>query len=419
MTCDEPTMDFSIQTKMPPADDIEDTNVDYVGNRKQQKRRERFGLRLNYDSDSSDEDYKDNNTQGKPDNDGNDDDDDMFASEDEKGNKEATSYVNSKENAVAMLDMDEFERTEGIGQFDSEKANQETAELWETPGDDIDDECNIDYYTKTEDLDNDNVSKLRNLKKKEPKLEAFHLREEAEDGQFDAEGNYVRNNESDDEQEKQNNEDQWASDFSKSDIKKAQQAKLKREQKQAATTKQITPTEDLLRRLIAMLEPAETPMEALARLKPPTKKRNKKNIYQDDGARKQLVLDLTDICEQLVNVKLIQDIYDMSREELMRLYKRETGDDYFDAKQGTKRKRDDGEPEKQNETAKQQLTTDDYGEKVWQFRWIGDDVINGPYSNYEMKHWKETYFDNKVEVRKVGETQFMNVESVLFEDLDD
>jgi CD2 antigen cytoplasmic tail-binding protein 2 len=36
-----------------------------------------------------------------------------------------------------------------------------------------------------------------------------------------------------------------------------------------------------------------------------------------------------------------------------------------------------------------------------------------------MKHWKETYFDNKVEVRKVGETQFMNVESVVFEDINE
>ena len=56
-----------------------------------------------------------------------------------------------------------------------------------------------------------------------------------------------------------------------------------------------------------------------------------------------------------------------------------------------------------------QINNIDYGEKIWEFRWIGDEdedkVINGPYSSYEMNHWKETYFENKVEVRKIGETK--------------
>lgn len=29
-----------------------------------------------------------------------------------------------------------------------------------------------------------------------------------------------------------------------------------------------------------------------------------------------------------------------------------------------------------------------------------------------MNHWKETYFENKVEVRKIGETKFQNIEYI-------
>ncbi|ONH64949.1 CD2 antigen cytoplasmic tail-binding protein 2 [Cyberlindnera fabianii] len=47
--------------------------------------------------------------------------------------------------------------------------------------------------------------------------------------------------------------------------------------------------------------------------------------------------------------------------------------------------------------------------KEWQFRWLGDSQIHGPYTTHEMKYWKETYFQDRVEVRKIGQDDFTHV----------
>lgn len=74
----------------------------------------------------------------------------------------------------------------------------------------------------------------------------------------------------------------------------------------------------------------------------------------------------------------------------------------FNVERGLKRSREESDDEDDENS---QINNIDYGEKIWEFRWIGDEnedkVINGPYSSYEMNHWKETYFENKVEVRKL------------------
>lgn len=85
----------------------------------------------------------------------------------------------------------------------------------------------------------------------------------------------------------------------------------------------------------------------------------------------------------------------------------------FNVERGLKRSREESDDEDDENS---QINNIDYGEKIWEFRWIGDEnedkVINGPYSSYEMNHWKETYFENKVEVRKIGETKFQNIEYI-------
>ncbi|CAN3363777.1 hypothetical protein DICA2_E14158 [Diutina catenulata] len=128
---------------------------------------------------------------------------------------------------------------------------------------------------------------------------------------------------------------------------------------------------EALQGLIDMLEPAETALEGIAR-----------RTKQPDE-----VTQMTEYCSALMSA---MDVYDMSREELMRRYTQLTGETF----RGTKRKREE-EPETQ-----------------WYFRWLGDDTVHGPYSVQEIRDWQENYFESKVEVRRDGETTFTHIDEV-------
>lgn len=359
----------------------EDNLDDGLGNNSRYKEKQRKDLRLNYDSDSSSEEE---DVPKKDDDD--DDDDDMFASDDEK--------IKEKKNKVELLDMDKFERDEELEGVSG--AHEESYD-----SDDSDSDSN-NYYIQSENLDYHEMKS-----KKEPKLEAFNLRDDLEEGDFDAGGNFIRKK-----QEESINDESWL-DVKKSDIKKAKLAKDKREAKKTEV-RTILPTGELLRKIIEILEPSESPMEALARFAPKKRTNVKKNKKLDvesedklaNETRRSQVLAITELCDDLIDEKHIIDTYDLSREELMRKYKVETGDEYnaYSENRGTKRVLDENEEEQ-----------DYYGEKIWEFRWFNSPDINGPFSNYEMKHWKETYFNGQVEVRRAGEVEFLNVNNCEFE----
>lgn len=348
---------------------------DGLGNSRRVKQKQRKDVRLNYDSDSSADDYEKPVDNKKDD----EDDDDMFASEEEEEEEEVKKV---KKPEIELLDLDEFEKEEGIGKYDN-------GQQFEAQDAD-DDDGNDDYYINIE-----NMPEVAGQKKKEPKLEAFDLRDDAEEGQFDVDGNFIRNA-----KEQDSMEDSWIDDFKKSQVSKAKAAQEQRirilEERRNNKNQDMSLTTDLLEQIIHILEPAETPLEALAKLAPP--KRSKK-LAKDDNERKQRVLTITELCDDLINDKSIPDAYDLSKEEFMRLYKQETGEDY----NHRKRKRSDSDDE----------DDEDEEPKIWYFRWIGDSAIHGPYSNYEMKHWKDTYFENKVEVRKEGEP-FQHIEESTF-----
>lgn len=360
---------------------------DGLGNSKRIKQKQRKEVRLNYDSDSSVEDYDKSVEKPQPDND-QDDEDDMFASEEEQ---EEVKKVKKPE--TKMLNLEEFEREEGIGEFDNEKQYQAQESEGDNEGDD-------DYYNNIENLA-DNPHDKRT--KKEPKLEAFNLRDDAEEGQFDIDGNFIRNSKD----EMESLEDSWIDDFKKSQVSKAKLAQEERikklEEKRNNSNKDMRATKDLVAQIIDILEPAETPLEALAKLAPP--KRAKKQAIEDKD-RKQRVLNITELCDNLINDKSIVDAYDLSKEEFIRLYKTETGEDYNQ----NNRKRSHSDSESDND----ETLPDE--KKIWEFRWIGDEIIHGPYSTYEMKHWKDTYFESKVEVRKVNET-FQHIDMQDFDDV--
>ncbi|KAK6456841.1 uncharacterized protein RJT20DRAFT_34865 [Scheffersomyces xylosifermentans] len=406
-------------------DEVEE---DVLGNNKRYKQRHRNDLRLNYDSDSSVEDYKKQNdaieskngisSDSKKQSD--DEDDDMFASDNDEEEgmdgddvpKNATS-TNTKKNDTQFLDIEEFSRQEGIGKYDEERQLGLSASQSGEDDEEDEDDPDLDYYNNIENLDSDAIKRKN---KKDPKMEAFDLRDEADEGRFDKDGNFIRQEEDD----LTDAEEEWLNDYKKSDVKNAKKAQEMRERieekKLMDKSNDIMPIHELLTGLIDLLEVAETPMEALARLAPrkKNKKLSKNGIDSDaEKLRKETVIKITDFCDKLINDKYLNDTYDLSKEELMRIYKQETGVEFQQHARGLKRSRDDEDPEDiEQDTLKKDI---DYGEKIWEFKWVGEEEVNGPYSSYEMEHWKETYFNNNVEVRKTGTSEFFPVDSIKFQ----
>lgn len=104
------------------------------------------------------------------------------------------------------------------------------------------------------------------------------MNQEERDGHFNKVGDYIPN-EVESDLDKSQDEDSWARDYTKSDIRKAKlaQAKRQHDSNERNTTKNVNmdPIEVILASLIELLEPVETPMEALARLNSQLRKSQK------------------------------------------------------------------------------------------------------------------------------------------------
>lgn len=377
---------------------------DLPGNNTRYNQKHRNDVVLNYDSDSSVEDYnKDEKEVAKANEEIDESDDDMFASDkDEKNLKDDVEDAGlSKDlNRVDSFDKDDFD-----GPVDE---NYKLGSVYDNDGDNSDDNENgesnqskIDYYTNIENIEN---ARPGNKKKLAPKIEAFDLTQEAEDGTFDKDGNFIRNKEEENQQQ-----DEWLN-LKKGEIEKAKAAQLERnrlnKERRMQADNNTMPIQELLSDLINLLESVETPMEALARFSPKKVPRSKKTngpTNYNDQERKKTVILITDLCEKLANKKGISNAYELTKEEFMRIYKVETGSDYNQIHRGKKRTRDDTEED-----------VLDYGEKNWEFRWNGQEEVHGPYSEYEMRHWSEIYFENNVVVRKIGESGFIPIHEVNF-----
>ncbi|KAL8684830.1 MAG: hypothetical protein Q9218_008115, partial [Villophora microphyllina] len=96
-----------------------------------------------------------------------------------------------------------------------------------------------------------------------PKLDAFNMKSEQEEGRFDAQGNFVRKAADPDAVH-----DSWLEGVSKKDMKKAKEAADKRDEERRQKTIEADSivTSDILKSLIPQLEKGETVLEALARL---------------------------------------------------------------------------------------------------------------------------------------------------------
>ncbi|KAH8733210.1 hypothetical protein GQ44DRAFT_22912 [Phaeosphaeriaceae sp. PMI808] len=355
-----------------------------------------------YDSDSSTENFnaraEARSKNDKPANDDDDEDDDMFADEDKEDNQDEEARRDTKQKKkLRFLDNNEIE-----GQEENSKSGGRMAvDLTKRPdevGDGIESssESGDDEDRDKVDSDIDDELGAGAKKKHAPKLDAFNMRDEQEEGRFDEAGNFVRKA-----YDPEAAQDSWLEGISKKDMRRAKEAHDMRdaEQKARERAEDAIVTSDVLSSLIAQLEVGETPMEALVRYgkkapKKPIKSWSKKkssqamdvdtDLTQDPMATraKEAIETITE-CASRLSDRGIEDIYENTREMIMRQYKRETGEDWKKPHSG---------------------------ETLWEFHWLtapeGD--INGPYDQATMEAWEQAgqFAAAGAEFRRVGESEW-------------
>lgn len=243
-------------------------------------------------------------------------------------------------------------------------------------------------------------------KKNAPKLDAFNMKQEGEEGRFDESGNYVRKAADPDAVH-----DSWLEGLSKKDMKKAREAQEKRDEdrRKRAMADDSVPTSEILATLILRLDKGETVLEALARLgkgkekKRPKWQKNKRkngdamdvdmNGSADDLAevkRKEAVEAITGAADQLLT-RGQPEIYEHEREMLIRQYRRETGEDWVEPLHADE---ESGPTEA----------------KQWEYRWSDardGGETHGPYDGQTMVAWEGAgYFGEGVEFRQMGDGEW-------------
>ncbi|KZF20555.1 hypothetical protein L228DRAFT_213206 [Xylona heveae TC161] len=393
-------------------------DLDEIGKRGQQAKRNAVNLE-GYESDSSNEGFDARadakaNAAKNPERSEMEDENDMFADleddfrdgdEDEDLNREGKK----KNKDVRFLDETEIE-----GQVAGSKAGGHVSADFSMNGKGKEQEDESDSESDEEERDRvgndeDDVEIGAGGKKEHaPRLDAFHMKSELEEGRFDADGNYVRKAIDPDAVH-----DTWLEGVSKKEMKKAKDAEEKREQerRQKNLADDQVLTSELLATLISRLEKGENTIEALARIgkgvhkKPKwqTKKKNAKKaedaMHVDTEAaedpaetqRKQTVETITGAADQLLT-RGQTEIYDTERELLMRQYKRETGEDWIDQPKDTE----------QNGAEPSNVV------KQWEYRWSDardGGEVHGPYDGPTMQAWNGAgYFGEGVEFRMAGDT---------------
>jgi CD2 antigen cytoplasmic tail-binding protein 2 len=249
-------------------------------------------------------------------------------------------------------------------------------------------------------------------KKHAPKLDAFNMKGEAEEGRFDESGNFVRKAVDPDAVH-----DTWLDGISKKDLKLAREAHEKREaqRRNRALANDAVIISDVLSTLIANMEKGETVLESLQRLGKGKPKEKKKPAWQknkrkngdvmdldsdkstEDPAetkRKETVEAITGAADQLM-MRGQTDVYDDEREKLIRQYTKETGESWVEPSRAG--------PDESGSTEA----------RLWEYHWSdgrSGGEIHGPYDGATMVAWNEAgYFGEGVEFRRTGDSEWSRV----------
>lgn len=392
-------------------------DADVIGVRGQQVKRNAVNVD-GYDSDSDEENF-DLRAKAKAkfeeDKSKDEEDMDMFAEleddfKDGDDSEEDRRGMKEKKKAVRFLDEDEIE-----GQIHSSKSgghvsanfklegkgkSRQDEEVESSSESEVDDETRASIGHLDEELG------AGSKKTHAPKLDAFNMRSEQEEGRFDAEGNFVRKAVDPDAKH-----DIWLDGLSKKDMRIAKEAADKRDQerRQRDLLDDAKSDGEVLGILITHLERSETVLEALARFGKNIQKKQKwqyknKNRKGQNGEVKEVDMAGTDPAEKkrreiveaitgaadLLLTRGQAEIYDTERELLIRQYRQDTGKDWE-------------EPPQQN-VEEAEASPNATSSNMWEFRWTDnrdDGDINGPYDAATMKQWSDAgYFREGIEFRQ-------------------
>ncbi|KAI0971018.1 hypothetical protein F4678DRAFT_110951 [Xylaria arbuscula] len=344
--------------------------------------------------------------------------DDMFAAEDDDDDAAAKARddddsvdpkTGKKSKAVRFVSTGDIQ-----GQEDNSKSGGHIHIDEADESSDDDDEA-VALAIQEEDVDEEVGAGGR--KKHAPKIEAFNLKQEGEEGRFDEAGNFVRKAVDPD-----TVHDRWLEGLSKKDMRRAAEAHEKREaeQRQKRREEDSALTSDLLKSLITHLERGETALEALARLgrsqnktkvKKVPKWKQKKQAHKSDSmdvdeekekATKEAedpeqvriteaINAITDAADKLLG-RDRPDVYDRERERLIREFVRETDEEWV-------------------EPVREQVAESNGATRMWEYRWTdgrgGGDAKQGPFDGTMMKAWQDAgYFGEGVEFREAGDERW-------------
>lgn len=304
---------------------------------------------------------------------------------DNDANEEEDAYGKLKRKKVNFVDASTFEGQE-IDRNEPRDIEDEVESVPSTPG----------------SSDNEEVDEevgLAGLKKHAPKLERFNLRQEQAEGVFTEDGSYVRKA-----ADPKAHQDAWMDGLTKGQIKRAEEGmrkQLEREQeleRKEAEEARIKP-QQRLEQLIRCLQPHETPLDAMARLKPKkvskwqsTQKWKKSKMAMDEEApvseednakAKKLIEEITSHADKLLSTGMLE-VYSMRREILIDTYQDNSGQRFREKSEAIQK----GEQEAQ---------------EMWEYKWPGADEVYSNFSSENMKGWKEGgFFGEGVLCRKVG-----------------
>ena len=307
------------------------------------------------------------------------DDEDMFGDEAEKTKDDDAK---SKKKKVRLLDEDEIEGQD----FSSKREYQDIVD------EDVDEEEDDEEVIDFEEVG------AAGRKQRPPKLEAFNMREDMEEGRFDESGNFIHNA-----PDPHASHDSWLQGVTNKDILKARESmeRSKEAERQAEMESRGRSQQDdtnarvtALTGLIKELRPGECPLELLARINKERKTNGSKRIQgkgkqavQDAvGSRIEAITEWTDLLLAQGNSNAYEDV----RELYIRAYKKDTGSDWIE---------------------------DEKKEGVqWEYKWPESDEIHSGFSTADMKAWTDAGYwgDDGVWVRHVGSTMdFVSSTSVF------
>lgn len=201
-------------------------------------------------------------------------------------------------------------------------------------------------------------------------IEAFNMDEEMAAGQFDKQGNYISvpvSNKQD------MNQEEWidkVKDVQKvAEAHKTQIMSMKKRERHITKTRRKYMLDEALVRLFYCVDNEESLLESLARFNGLRKNASDEIAIATISNSIDLLTDLIELLEK----KGVDDVYDLTRPKIKELVEEES---------------------------LSENPIDDPKRKHWSFKWItGSQKIHEYYSDYEMKYWKDTYFNNNVVVK--------------------